>query len=114
MAPGNSKRHGYDMKRDNLYLLATFRACRTMRKLSIALTAETVVVAGMPIRTCWAFNIGGGPANTLSLLELISLLEEDLGITIPLKWSDRRPGDQPIFVCNLSNSNGNREIWIKC
>jgi len=51
-----------------------------------------------------AFNIGGGPSNTISLLELVSYLEEGLGIGVPVKWSDWRPGDQPVFVCNLDKA----------
>ena len=51
-----------------------------------------------------AFNIGGGPGNTLSLLELLNYLETELGIPIPLRWSDWRPGDQPVFVCNLAKA----------
>jgi CDP-paratose 2-epimerase len=51
-----------------------------------------------------AFNIGGGPGNTMSLLELLAQLEEDLRIKIPLKWSDWRPGDQPVFVCNIDKA----------
>lgn len=51
-----------------------------------------------------AFNIGGGPANTMSLLELIALLEQKIGRKIPLKFADWRPGDQPVFVCNLDKA----------
>jgi CDP-paratose 2-epimerase len=51
-----------------------------------------------------AFNMGGGPANTLSLLELIGFLEEHLKISVPLKWSEWRPGDQPVFVCGLEKA----------
>jgi CDP-paratose 2-epimerase len=51
-----------------------------------------------------AFNIGGGPENTMSLLELIRHLEEELGAHIPLQWSDWRPGDQPVFVCNVEKA----------
>jgi CDP-paratose 2-epimerase len=51
-----------------------------------------------------AFNIGGGPSNTISLLELIRYLEEELGSDIPLQWGDWRPGDQPVFVCNLEKA----------
>ena len=51
-----------------------------------------------------AFNIGGGPCNTMSLLELVSYLEEDLGTAISLSWGDWRPGDQPVFVCNLDKA----------
>jgi CDP-paratose 2-epimerase len=48
-----------------------------------------------------AFNIGGGPDNVLSLLELIAMLERKMGTKIPLKFADWRPGDQPVFVCDL-------------
>jgi len=51
-----------------------------------------------------AFNIGGGPKNTMSLLELISFLEQFFGKKIPIKFSDWRPGDQPVFVCDISKA----------
>jgi CDP-paratose 2-epimerase len=51
-----------------------------------------------------AFNIGGGPGNTLSLLELLAQLEQELKIKIPLRWADWRPGDQPVFVCNVQKA----------
>ena len=51
-----------------------------------------------------AFNIGGGPANTMSLRELIAQLELKIGKKISLNWSDWRPGDQPVFVCNVAKA----------
>jgi CDP-paratose 2-epimerase len=48
-----------------------------------------------------AFNVGGGPDNVLSLLELIAMLERKMGRKIPLRFTDWRPGDQPVFVCDL-------------
>lgn len=51
-----------------------------------------------------AFNIGGGPQNTLSLRELLAYLEQELAIEIPLQWDQWRPGDQPVFVCNLEKA----------
>ena len=47
-----------------------------------------------------AFNIGGGPSNTLSLLELVEMLRALLGQDIPLRFDSWRPGDQPVFVCD--------------
>lgn len=44
------------------------------------------------------YNIGGGPSNTLSLLEFIRLLKSDQGLELQPSFSDWRPGDQPIFV----------------
>lgn len=51
-----------------------------------------------------AFNIGGGPINTMSLLELRALLKSELGLEIELTWDNWRPGDQPVFVCNLAKA----------
>lgn len=49
-----------------------------------------------------AFNIGGGPQSTLSLLELVTILERKLGRSIPFAFGDWRPGDQKVFVCDIS------------
>lgn len=51
-----------------------------------------------------AINIGGGPSNTLSLLELLDYLEKTLEKKITPSWDDWRPGDQPVFVCDLDKA----------
>jgi CDP-paratose 2-epimerase len=51
-----------------------------------------------------AINIGGGPTNTMSLIELLAYLEDELKLKIPLKWDQWRPGDQPVFVCDLNKA----------
>ena len=51
-----------------------------------------------------AFNIGGGPENTLSLLELLVHLETKFGRKIELTWDKWRPGDQPVFVCDIARA----------
>ncbi|HBQ21053.1 MAG: CDP-paratose 2-epimerase [Deltaproteobacteria bacterium GWA2_38_16] len=48
-----------------------------------------------------AYNIGGGPQCTLSLLQLIEELKILNKKNINLKFSTLRPGDQPIFICNI-------------
>src|SRR6185295_5418943 len=58
-----------------------------------------------------AFNVGGGPDNVLSLLELIAMLERKMGRKIPLKFADWRPGDQPVFVCDLGKIRS-RLGWV--
>ncbi len=47
------------------------------------------------------FNIGGGPANTLSLRELIADLEEGLGRPFRPASAPWRPGDQRVFVADI-------------
>jgi CDP-paratose 2-epimerase len=48
-----------------------------------------------------AFNIGGGAANTLSLLELLELLRRETGLAVPVDRGEWRPGDQKVFVCSI-------------
>lgn len=47
------------------------------------------------------YNVGGGPANTLSLLELIEYLERVTGRRMEYTFEDWRPGDQRIFICDI-------------
>ncbi|NOT47441.1 MAG: NAD-dependent epimerase/dehydratase family protein [Acidobacteria bacterium] len=48
-----------------------------------------------------AYNIGGGPQNTLSLLEFVALLEEQFGKRLEFDFEDWRPGDQLVYVSDL-------------
>jgi CDP-paratose 2-epimerase len=47
------------------------------------------------------FNLGGGPRNTLSLLELVALLERALGRWLGPGFAAWRPGDQRVFVADV-------------
>ncbi len=47
-----------------------------------------------------AFNIGGGPANTLSLMELLQLIAEFNGEAPPVHYAGWRHGDQRYFVAD--------------
>ena len=47
------------------------------------------------------YNIGGGSQNTLSLLELLSLLEEFLGKKCQVQFSAWRPSDQKVYISDL-------------
>jgi len=53
------------------------------------------------------YNVGGGPANQLSVWqEFRPLLERLTGREIPVQWSDWRPGDQRIFVADIRKAAG--------
>jgi CDP-paratose 2-epimerase len=47
------------------------------------------------------FNIGGGPANTLSLRELVAKLEQAVGRPLNPPTAPWRPGDQRVFVADV-------------
>ena len=51
-----------------------------------------------------AYNMGGGPQNTLSLLELIDLLRGAFGYRLNYDLSDWRPGDQLVFVSDIQKA----------
>ncbi|HOX27937.1 MAG TPA: SDR family NAD(P)-dependent oxidoreductase [bacterium] len=50
------------------------------------------------------YNIGGGAENRLSIMELISMLESITGDKINAEKSDWRPGDQKIYVSDISKA----------
>ena len=47
------------------------------------------------------YNIGGGPAFTLSLLELIALIEKMSGEKLKHSFGDWRPGDQRVYISDI-------------
>jgi CDP-paratose 2-epimerase len=51
-----------------------------------------------------AYNIGGGPQNVLSLLELIQLVQNKFGIALRYKFAEWRPGDQRVFVSDIAKA----------
>jgi CDP-paratose 2-epimerase len=48
------------------------------------------------------FNVGGGPRNTISLLELLDLIEELHGERLRATFAPERAGDQRWYVSNTS------------
>lgn len=47
------------------------------------------------------YNVGGGTSTVLSLVELLAILESELGRPIPIHFADWRPGDQRLFVADV-------------
>jgi len=48
-----------------------------------------------------AYNIGGGPSSSLSLLQLIKMLEKLSGGQIKPKYGEWRPGDQHLYISDI-------------
>lgn len=49
-----------------------------------------------------AYNAGGGPANTLSLLELLDLLWHEAGRRPQVTFHDWRPADQRVYISDTA------------
>ncbi|NTV31485.1 SDR family NAD(P)-dependent oxidoreductase [candidate division WWE3 bacterium] len=50
------------------------------------------------------YNVGGGPEHTMSLLELIDYIENLIGHKLTYTFSDWRPGDQPVYVSDITKA----------
>jgi len=47
------------------------------------------------------FNIGGGPENAVSLIDVLEYLKSRTGVTIDCRATQWRPGDQRIYVSDI-------------
>jgi CDP-paratose 2-epimerase len=50
------------------------------------------------------YNIGGGQENTISLLELLMLLEEKIGKKLSVDYTEWRQGDQKIYISDVNKA----------
>jgi CDP-paratose 2-epimerase len=62
------------------------------------LRAFDAVREHLPVTAGQIYNVGGGPANTTSLLELMELIEDLTGVRVEHETAERRPGDQLVYV----------------
>jgi CDP-paratose 2-epimerase len=74
--------------RDVLYVDDLFEAFRLAHK-------NINVICGK------VYNMGGGIDNTVSLLEVIKLLESNLSLKIKFRFDDFRKGDQKVFISDI-------------
>lgn len=66
--------------------------------VSDAVDAWLAVLDRIALARGRVFNLGGGPANAISLLELIDRIADLTGRRPTYRFSDWRPGDQPWYV----------------
>ncbi|MBI4244800.1 MAG: GDP-mannose 4,6-dehydratase, partial [Planctomycetes bacterium] len=50
-----------------------------------------------------AYNIGGGRNNSISLVELISFMKDELKVDFKYGFADARSGDQKVYISDLSS-----------
>ena len=66
------------------------------------LRAFEAVRENLPLTAGQIYNVGGGLPNTISLLELIALIENLTGARVNYETAERRPGDQLVYVTDCS------------
>ncbi len=66
------------------------------------LNAYEAIVQNIDTVAGQIYNIGGGIENTMSIwTEFGPLLEELLGVSVPVIHAEWRPGDQPIYISDI-------------
>jgi CDP-paratose 2-epimerase len=65
------------------------------------LDAFDAAVARIDVSAGQIFNVGGGPANVLSLRELLAFLSRKRGSPVVHGEADWRPGDQRVYVSDI-------------
>jgi CDP-paratose 2-epimerase len=67
-----------------------------------AVEAYLVALQGIDALAGRAFNLGGGPQHTLSLLEMLRRVERLVGGHAEVRFAPWRPGDQPWYVSDTT------------
>jgi CDP-paratose 2-epimerase len=80
------------------------RQVRDILDVSDAVNAYVAALRNIDRIAGSAFNLGGGPANAVSLLELIDEMRLITGRDIELRFDDWRQGDQHWFVADTSKA----------
>ena len=85
---------------------------RDLLHVSDLIRAYDLAVEKIDVAAGQVYNLGGGPANTLSIwTEFGPMLEELVGHPIPVARGDWRPGDQRVFVADIRKAE--RELGWK-
>ena len=71
--------------------------------LTDAILAARASIAGTAGQV---YNVGGGIDRAISIRELLSRIENRVGLPAKLDWSETRPGDQPLYISALDRIIG--------
>jgi CDP-paratose 2-epimerase len=66
--------------------------------------AFNMAISNIKVTSGEIYNIGGGPDNQISILQLVKILEAKFKNKILLSFSENRPGDQNIYVSDISKA----------
>ncbi len=88
------------LRREAVTIFGDGRQVRDVLQVGDAVRAYRAVLAGIDAVCGRAFNLGGGPANAVSLHLVLAEIEALLGRKIDIEYEAWRPGDQPWFVAD--------------
>jgi CDP-paratose 2-epimerase len=77
------------------------RQVRDVLQIDDLLDGFEAVAQNIAIAAGSVYNIGGGPANAVSLLEALDFIERYGAIRIPYRFAPPRPGDQHVYISDI-------------
>jgi len=77
------------------------RQVRDILQIDDLLDAFEAAAQNIAVAAGSVYNIGGGPANAVSLLEVLDFIEEHAGVRVPYRFAAPRPGDQRVYVSDI-------------
>ncbi len=80
------------------------RQVRDVLFIDDLMDAFLAAIARIDVTAGRVYNIGGGAANQMSLLDLVAQLERLSGRPLRVEHAAWRPGDQRIFVCDIKKA----------
>ncbi len=90
------------MKREPVTIFGDGRQVRDLLFVGDLVSAMRKALDNMALAAGEAFNLGGGPANSTSLLELLRDIGELVGHPVDIEWSAERLADQKWYVADTS------------
>jgi len=90
------------LRREPLTIYGDGYQVRDALFVSDAVDAWLAVLQHIDVAGGHVFNLGGGAANSISLLELIDLITRVTGQEVLYDFANWRPGDQPWYVSDIS------------
>lgn len=92
------------IKGNTIKLFGDGKQVRDMLYITDLVEAFALAISNISTTAGQIYNMGGGINNSLSLLELISLLENLMGRKITTKRYKARIGDQKVFISNIDKA----------
>jgi CDP-paratose 2-epimerase len=86
------------------------RQVRDILQIDDLLDAFEAAGRNIAIAAGSVYNIGGGPANAVSLLEVLDFIEQHAGIRVPYRFAPPRPGDQRVYISDIRRA-GSQLGW---
>jgi len=77
------------------------RQVRDVLHVNDLLDVFEVAARNVAVTAGSTYNIGGGPANAVSLLEVLDFIEQEVGARVDYNFAPSRPGDQRVYISDI-------------